>query len=145
VQDGGHRAWWQTACALFCAATVVFLVARDLLVPEVREVEVWLGFELRGAAARWTAPLHWALYAAAAVGFWRGRPWIWPWASVYAFGIAIGHLVWNLHSPRGGGWIAGLWQLALFSIPAVALLWARPRERRADADAVADRDAAGGR
>jgi len=112
--------------AAFCAATVVVLVSRDLLIPEVRDVEVWFGIELRGSLALWTAPLHWLLFAAGAWGYWRAEPWIWPWASLYVFQIAFGHLVWNLTSPKGGGLEAGLVQLALFSIPAVALLWARP-------------------
>jgi hypothetical protein len=121
-----RRPAWATALAAFCAGTVVFLAARDLLVPEVRDVEVWLGFELRGGLAWATAPLHWGVFALGAWGFWRLRPWIWPWASVYAFQIAVGHLVWNLNSPSGGGLSTGLWQLAVFSLPAVALLWARP-------------------
>lgn len=120
------RPLWATGLALFCAATVAYLVARDLFVPEVRDTEVWLGFELRGWPARLTAPVHWAIFAAGAVGFWRQRGWVWPWASVYAFQIAIAHLVWNLTSPSGGGLVPGLWQLVLFSIPATALLWARP-------------------
>ena len=49
-------------------ATVVFLAVRDLFVPHVRDVEVWFGFELRGAAARLTAPLHWAIFAFGAWG-----------------------------------------------------------------------------
>jgi hypothetical protein len=65
-----------TALAVFCAATVVFLVWRDLFVPHVRDTEVWFGFELNGAAARWTAPLHWLIFAVGAWGFWRARPWI---------------------------------------------------------------------
>lgn len=115
-----------TALAAFCAATVVFLAARDLLLPDVRDTEVWLGFELHGRAARLTAPLHWAIFALGAWGFWRVRPWVWPWASAYAFSIAVGHLVWNLTSDAGGGLGAGLWQLALFSIPAGILWWMRP-------------------
>lgn len=132
-----QRPGWALALALFCAATVVFLAARDLFVPHVRDTEVWLGFELHGTAARLTAPLHWAIFAAGAWGYWAMRPWIWPWASVYAFSIAVGHLVWNLTSPPGGGWFAGLWQLGLFSIPAVVLLWARPQSpaRPSEADA----------
>jgi hypothetical protein len=105
---------------------VVFLVVRDLWLPAVRDTEVWLGFELHGFWARATAPLHWAIFAVGAWGFWQLRPWIWPWASVYAFSIAVGHLAWNLTSEAGGGWTAGLWQLGLFSLPALALLWARP-------------------
>ena len=120
------RPRWATALAAFCAATVVFLAARDVLLPHVRDTEVWFGFEVHGLAARLTAPLHWAIYATGAWGFWNLRRWVWPWASVYAFSIAFGHLVWNVTSQAGGGFGAGLWQLALFSVPAIALLWARP-------------------
>jgi hypothetical protein len=122
----GARPRWATGLAAFCASTVVFLVVRDLFVPAARDTEVWLGFELHGRAARLTAPLHWAVFAAGAWGFWALRPWVWPWASIYAFQIALGHLVWNLTSTSGGGWAAGLWQLALLSLPAFVLLWARP-------------------
>ena len=120
------RPWWATAGALFCAGTLFFLVARDLWLPHVRDVEVWAGFEVRGVWAQLTAPLHWAVFAVGAWGFWRLRPWIWPWASVYAFYVAGSHLVWNLTSPAGRGVSAGLAQLALFSVPGVLLLWARP-------------------
>lgn len=126
VLDGGRRPGWATALSLFCVATTLFLVARDLFVPRARDTEVWLGIELHGLLAWLTAPLHWVLFAAAAWGYWRMRPWVWPWASVYAFQIAIGHLVWNLTSPSGGGLLAGLWQAGLLSLPAVLLLWARP-------------------
>jgi hypothetical protein len=115
--------------AACCAATVLFLAARDLFVPHVRDTEVWLGFELHGLAARLTAPLHWALYTAGAVAFWRDRPWIWNAAAAYAGAIAVSHLVWNLTSASGGGLGAGLWQAALFSLPAIGL-YAAPRWRR---------------
>jgi hypothetical protein len=88
------RPRWMTALAVFCAATVVFLAARDLFVPHVRDVEVWFGFELRGAAARWSAPLHWAIFAFGAWGFWRARPWIVPAAAGYLLYVAISHLIW---------------------------------------------------
>ena len=131
----GHRPPWATPLALFCAATVLFLAYRDLFLPHVRDTEVWLGFEIRGGLALATAPLHWAIFALGAWGFWKLRPWIWPWASVYAFHIAVSHLIWNVTSPNGGGLIAGAWQLALFSVPAIALLWARPpRAGAANAD-----------
>lgn len=120
------RPWWATSLSVVCASTVVFLVARDLALPEVRDTEVWLGLEVHGGLAWATAPLHWLIFAAGAWGFWTLRPWIWPWASIYAFQVALGHLVWNLTSAAGGGWSAGLWQLAVFCLPAVALLWARP-------------------
>lgn len=120
------RPWWATALAGFCVLTLVFLVTRDLFIPEVRDTEVWFGLEVHGWPARLSAPVHWALFAAGAWGFWTLRSWVWPWASVYAFYVAASHLVWNLTSPSGGGWLSGLWQLAALAVPAVALLWARP-------------------
>lgn len=124
-----RRPWWATALAVFCACTVVFLAARDLFVPEAREVEVWFGLELRGAAAIATAPLHWALFAWGAWAYWNCKPWVWPWAAVYAFAIALSHGVWNLTSPAGGGVFAASWQVALFAIPGFLLLTARFPER----------------
>jgi len=101
--------------ALFCIGSLIFLVVRDLALPEVRDVEVWLGIEVRGAWARWTAPVHWALFAVGAWAFAKGKPWIWQAAATYLFYVALSHLVWNLSSPAGGGWLHGLWQLALFA------------------------------
>ena len=83
-----------TALALFCAATVVFLVVRDLFAPDARDVEVWFGVQLHGAAARWSAPLHWAIFAFGAWASWRARPWV-PRAAVgYAIYVAISHVIW---------------------------------------------------
>ena len=101
------RPWWATAIAGFCAVTVVFLVVRDLALPEVRDTEVWFGFEVRGFWAIATAPLHWAIFGVGAWAYWTQKRWVWPWAAVYAESIAIGHLVWNLTSPNGGGGFAG--------------------------------------
>lgn len=125
-QSNGSRPWWAWCMSAFCACTVVFLVSRDLFVPTVRDTEVWLGLEVHGWLAWLTAPIHWFLFGLGAWGFWWMRSWVWPWASVYAFQIAVGHLVWNLTSPMGGGWPAGLLQLVVFCIPATLLLWARP-------------------
>jgi hypothetical protein len=111
------RPWFATAAAVFCAASAVFLMARDLLVPEVRDVEVWLGFELRGPAARLTAPLHWAIFAAGAFAFWTQRRGVWTAAAAYAFYVALSHLVWSEASPNGRGWPVGLAQAAALSIP----------------------------
>jgi hypothetical protein len=114
-----------TAFALFCAATVLFLVWRDLFAPEARDVEVWLGFEMHGRAARLSAPLHWLVFAIGAWGFWKAKPWIVWCAAVYAFYIALSHLIWSEASPNGNGWRVGLLQALLFSIPGVLLLRAR--------------------
>jgi hypothetical protein len=120
-----------TALAVFCAATVLFLVPRDLFFAETRDVEVWFGFELRGIAALATAPLHWALFAVGAWGFWRCRPWVVPAAAGYVFYVALSHLVWSEASPNGSGWRIGLLQALAISLPGVLLLRARrPTSRR---------------
>lgn len=123
------RPRWMTAMALFCVATVVFLVARDLLLPEIRDVEVWFGFELRGTAALTTAPLHWLIFAVAAWAFWTERPWIVPAAAGYAFYVAVSHLVWSEASPNGHGWPAGLAQMLALSVPGFLLLRAHRRRQ----------------
>jgi hypothetical protein len=119
-----------TGLAVFCLATVVFLVPRDLFFAETRDVEVWLGFEVRGTAALLTAPLHWAVFLVGAFGFWFQRPWILPCAAAYAFYVAASHLVWSEASPNGHGWPAGLAQAVALSIPGVLLLRARRLTRR---------------
>ena len=116
------RPWWMTALAVFCVASLAFLIPRDLFVARTRDVEVWLGFELHGTAARITAPLHWAIFLAGAYGFWFQRRWILPAAAAYAFYIAVSHLVWSEVSPNGHGWLAGLAQALALSIPGVLLL-----------------------
>jgi hypothetical protein len=119
------RPHWISALAVFCAATVAFLVVRDLFLPDTRDVEVWFGFELRGAAARLTAPLHWAIFAIGAWAFWRVRPWIVPAAAGYVFYVALSHLVWSEASPNGSGWLVGLAQAAALSVPGLLLLRAQ--------------------
>ena len=119
----------QSALAIFCVVSVLFLVPRDLFLPHVRDVEVWLGFELRGGAAWLTAPLHWAIFAVGAWAAWTARPWILPAAAGYAFYVAASHLVWSEASPHGNGWPIGLLQAAALSIPGV-VLWLAHRRRR---------------
>jgi len=119
------RPWWMTGLSVFCLATVVFLVPRDLLVSDTRDVEVWLGFEVHGVAALLTAPLHWLIFAVGAWGFWTQRPWVLPWAAGYVFYIALSHLIFSEASPNGRGWLSGLGQAVAISIPGVLLLRAR--------------------
>jgi len=121
------RPWWMTALAVFCVASLAFLIPRDLFVARTRDVEVWLGFELHGTAARLSAPLHWAIFAVGAWGFWRARPWIVPAAAGYCFYVALSHLIWSEASPNGQGWPMGLAQAAVLSLPGIALLRARRR------------------
>ncbi len=116
-----RRPWWMNGLLAGCAYMAVVAVPRDFfLTPLARDEEVWLGIVLRGAAAKATEPLHWAIYAAGTFGFWKMRSWMWPWAAVYVAQIAVSTAVWNLVDPRGSGWPGVLLGLA-FGIPALAL------------------------
>jgi len=127
VSESPRAARGRQALALLCAVTVVFLAVRDLWLPEIGDVEVWFGVELHGRAARLTAPLHWAIFAAFAWAFWRAKPWAWPAAAAYVFYVAASHWVWNLRSPHGGGWLAGLAEAAGLALLGALILWLRPR------------------
>lgn len=125
TRDASMRPWWMTGLALFCLATVVFLVLRDLFFADTRDVEVWLGFEVRGTQALLTAPLHWAIFLVGAWGFWFQRTWVLPCAAAYAFYVALSHLIWSEASPNGRGWPTGLVQALALSIPGFLFLRAR--------------------
>jgi hypothetical protein len=119
------RPWWMTALAIVCLLALVVNVVRDLFLPETRDVEVWLGFEVTGWAAWVTAPVHWAIFAAGAWGFWRCRPWIRGGAAAYLFYVGVSHVVWSEVSVNGRGWPIGLAQAAAASVAAILLLRAR--------------------
>jgi hypothetical protein len=123
------RPWWMTALAIFCVASVAFLVPRDLFLDHTRDVEVWFGFEIHGTAALLTAPIHWIIFLVGAWGFWFSTPWILTSAAAYSFYIAFCHLVWNQVSPNGSGWPAGVAEAVGFSIPGVLMLYARRNSR----------------
>ena len=123
------RPWWMNALMLFSTYMAVIYVPWDLFVkPVAEDEEVWFGILLHGWAAKATEPLHWAIYAAGAWGFWKMRPWMWPWAAVYAGQVAIGMLVWTgLYGPGGAAsWLAGLVVFVPFAYLTLALWRARP-------------------
>ena len=125
-----RRPWWMNALLAFCLYMTVVYVPFDLFWKSVEsDDEVWFGLRLHGWYAKLTEPLHWLIYGAGAYGFWRMRPWMWPWAAVYAAQVCIGMLVWNLVDPRGGGWIGGCAVAAVFAVPMIALWRARARFR----------------
>jgi len=131
-----RRPGWMNAVMLFCAFMAFVYVPWDLLVkPVALDEEVWLGVRLHGWAAKATAPLHGAIYAALAYGFWRMRPWMWPWAAVYAGVIAVSMLVWSLlYLDSRWNLALGLASAAPFVALGLALHRARPRfQRRAAA------------
>jgi hypothetical protein len=74
---------------------------------------------LHGIWAKATEPLHWAVYAAGAWGFWKMRRWMWPWAAVYAAQIAVGTVIWNYLDPRGNAGLGAV--VGAFLIPTIAL------------------------
>ena len=114
--------WWITLLWLFCLyMTVVYLPFDIFLKPIADDREVWFGLALSGWWAKATEPIHWAIYALGAWGFWGMRRWMWPWAAVYAAQVAIGMLVWNVVDARGRGWLVGTIAAGIFMLSTTAL------------------------
>ena len=129
----GRRPRWMNALMLFCAYMAIVYMPFDFLMKPVGvDQEVWFGIRLYGLAAKATEPIHWAIYAAGAYGFWRMRPWMWPWASVYVAQIAIAMFVFNLLYEDGiYGLPAGIITGTFFGFVAWQLWRARERFRGA--------------
>lgn len=122
------RPWWMNLLLVFCAyMTFVYMPFDVFWKPVAEDEEVWLGITLHGWAAKATAPVHWLIYAAGMLGFWKMHRWMWPWAAVYVAQVVVAMVVWNVADDRGGGWLPGLVAGAVFAVPAVALWRARER------------------
>jgi hypothetical protein len=106
------RPLWANALLVLCAFMTFVYTPWDLFFkPVAVDQEVWFGFLLTGWAAKATAPIHWAIYAAFTFGLWKMRPWMRFWGTVYIIQVAIGMLVWNLLDARGsvlGGVVSGI-------------------------------------
>ncbi len=125
-QELGRRPWWMNAMFAFCLfGTFLFFPYDVLLRPIATTEDVWLGVTLHGGWAKVGAIAHWIVYGAGAFGFWKMRSWMWPWAALWILQVATSHLLWSELSTRGGGWPRGLWQFALFLIPALMLYRSR--------------------
>lgn len=123
-----RRPWWMNILFAFCLyMTFIYMPYDVLFKPVAQDEEVWFGIVLHGWAAKLTAPLHWAIYAAGAWGFWKMSAWMWPWAALYAAQVAIAMAVWNVIDPRGDGLLMAGVSGALFLVPTVALWRARAR------------------
>ena len=119
-----QRPWWMNVLMIFCAYMAFVYMPWDFFVkPVAHDAEAWFGFLLHGWWAKLTEPLHWAIYAAGAYGFWRMRSWMWPWAALYTAQVALGMLVWNVVYVGGlRGWLGGV--LAFVPLAAIAVaLW----------------------
>lgn len=109
---GSPRPLWVNVLLAFTAFMTFVYTPWDLFMkPVAQDQEVWFGVLLTGWAAKSTAPLHWAIYAAFTWGLWHMRPWMRFWGAVYVAQVAIGMLVWNLTDARGtvlGGLVTGV-------------------------------------
>jgi hypothetical protein len=120
--EWAKRPWWMNALFVFCVYMTFIYMPFDLFVkPVAVDDEVWFGVRVHGWAAKATEPLHWAIYAAGAYGFWRMRRWMWPWAALYVAQICVGMLVWNALDERGLGVLGGAVAAGVFAVPMVAL------------------------
>ncbi|MGE4652149.1 MAG: SDR family NAD(P)-dependent oxidoreductase [Myxococcota bacterium] len=117
------RPGWMNALMVFCAYMAFVYVPWDFFVkPVAEDQEVWLGVMFTGAAAKFGEPLHWAIYAAGAYGFYRKSHWMWPWASIYVWSVAIGMGIWPVVYHGGVmGLGAGVLGFILFALLAVQL------------------------
>jgi short-subunit dehydrogenase len=126
----GRRPAWMNALMLFCAFwAFVYIPMWDLPKPLIRDQEVWFGWMARGALAKLLMVPHFLVYAAGAIGFWRMRRWMWPWASLYALQVAFSMAVFPLvygHGDRGALG-AGVAFAAILALLALALWRARER------------------
>ncbi|MFQ5415916.1 MAG: SDR family NAD(P)-dependent oxidoreductase [Myxococcota bacterium] len=123
------RPTWMNVLMVFCGYMAFVYLPWDLFVKPVDvDEEVWFGVLFHGWTAKLLEPFHWAVYAAGAYGFRSMRPWMWPWAAIYAGQIAIGMLVWGLlYGPGGfGGFAMALIAFTAFAALTRALWRARP-------------------
>jgi len=134
----GRRPGWMNVLMVFCAYMALVYVPWDFFMkPLALDEEVWFGVRLHGVWAKLTEPLHLAIYGLGAYGFWHMRPWMWPWAAVYAAQVAVAMAVWPLlYREEVGGGLAravafGAVSFAAFAALTVALWRARDRFRAA--------------
>ena len=96
------RPLWMNVLMVFCAYMTFIYMPFDLFYkPVEQDKEVWFGFMLHGWWAKATEPLHWLIYGAGMYGFLKMKSWMFPWAALYTFQVAISMLVWSLL--YGGG------------------------------------------
>lgn len=110
-----ERPLWVNVLLAFTAFMTFVYTPWDIFVkPVAVDQEVWFGLLLTGWAAKATAPLHWAIYAAFTWGLSKMRPWMRFWGTAWIVQIAIAMLVWNLTDARGSV-IGGIASGAVFA------------------------------
>lgn len=122
----GRRPWWMSILLVWCVVFAVGVPIELVIRPVAEDIEVLFGIEFTGWAAKAVGGMHWAIFLAGVRGFWKMASWMWPWAAVYVFQVALAHLVWSELSPNGNGWPIGLLQAVGISGIATLLWRARP-------------------
>ena len=121
------RPVWMNVLMLFCAYMTFVYMPFDLFFKAVdKDEEIWFGFMLHGWWAKATEPLHWFIYGAGTYGFLKMKTWMFPWAALYAFQVAIAMLVWSFLY-GGGNLVFGGVAAMPFVILGVMLLKARSK------------------
>jgi short-subunit dehydrogenase len=117
------------ALLVFCGFMAGVYVPWDVfLKPVADDQEVWFGVTFTGWEAKVAALAHWAIYAAGTYGFLRMRPWMWPWAALYAAEVAFSMFVWSVvHFGGWRGWLVAPLVCAPFA--ALGLLLWRSRDQ----------------
>lgn len=119
------RPLWMNVLMVFCAYMTFIYMPFDLFYkPVEQDEEVWFGFMLHGWWAKATEPLHWLIYGAGMYGFLKMKSWMFPWAALYTFQVAISMLVWSLLY-GGGNVLVGAVAALPFVILGVMLWQAR--------------------
>ena len=91
IEDYRRRPLWMNLIFYFCLyMTFVYMPFDMFFKPVDQDHEIWFGFTLTGWWAKATEPLHWLIYGLGAYGFRHMKPWMWPWAGVYAAQVVIG-------------------------------------------------------
>jgi short-subunit dehydrogenase len=122
------RPVWINALMIFSSYMAFIYMPWDIFwKPAAEDKEVWFGIMFSGWWAKFWALPHWFVYAAAAHGFRRRRPWICTWGALYTAQISLGMLVWNIgyFGFSLTGWFVGIIGAAPFALLSLALADAR--------------------
>ena len=131
----GGRPVWMNLLMVFCAYMTFIYMPFDIFYkPVAEDVEVWFGYSLYGWAAKATEPIHWLLYGAGCYGFFKMKSWLWPWAGLYVFQVAIGMFVWGQLSDRPYQILVSIGFAVPFIILGVMLLRAKASFRKSSSE-----------
>ena len=124
--EWARRPWWMNLMMIFCLYMTFFYVPWDLFVkPAATDEEVWFAIRFHGLWAKILAVPHWVVYAFGALGFWRMRSWMHPWAALYLAQVTFSFAVfpWIYGADAGVGFqigsslvVGGLWAWLMVAI-----------------------------